>query len=394
MLNFHLILGACLAVVFSIVFPRSLHAGEPILIGYVGQERQRPPVLSNFEEYPDDEGVAGAQLGIDDNNTTGKFTGQFFELSQSILKKGENADQVIASLVSKGVQFIILDLPSSMLDSTLKKELPLGITFFNVSAEDRRFRDQDCHPQLLHTTLSRDMKTDALAQFLVKKRWKSWFVVTSERNEDKLYLSAIERSAKKFGAKIVKQKTWDGNFDARRAASAEVPLFTRGVDYDVLMVADEIGDFGNYLLFQTFDPRPVAGTQGLIASAWGRPLEQWGAAQLQERFLAQSSRWMRPRDYAAWLAVRAIGEGALRSKSAMQVDIDAYLRSDDFQLAGFKGRKMSFRKWNGQMRQPVPLMWSSALVAQTPVEGFLHQHTELDTLGIDAPESKCSYSNK
>ena len=67
-------------------------------------------------------------------------------------------------------------------------------------------------------------------------------------------------------------------------------------------------EFGDYLSYHTFDPRPAAGTQGLVPSAWARPHEQWGATQLQERFLRQAKRWMTDRDYAAWMAVRAIGE--------------------------------------------------------------------------------------
>ena len=98
---------------------------------------------------------------------------------------------------------------------------------------------------------------------------------------------------------------------------------------------------------------------------------------------------MLPRDYAAWTAVRSVGEAALRSRSVEYARITRFIRSDKFQLAGFKGRRMNYRPWNGQLRQPVPLLWSRALVAQAPLEGFLHQHSELDTLGIDQPESRC-----
>ena len=190
---------------------------------------------------------------------------------------------------------------------------------------------------------------------------------------------------------VLKEIKAEENRVSMTPAGAEVPLFTQGPDYDVLIVADEFGDFGDYLLFQTWDPRPVAGTQGLVAQIWGRPVEQWGAAQLQERFVMRSQRSMQPRDYAAWLAVRSIGEAAVRSRSGDYRPINEYLRSDRFNLAAFKGRRMNFRNWNGQMRQPVPLMWARALVALAPLEGFLHQHTELDTLGLDQPESHCQF---
>ncbi len=360
-----------------------------IRVGYLLETRDLPPALSNIDEPPADEGIAGAELGVADNNTTGKFSGQNFLLEVKRIDAGGDAGAALAAFADAGINFVVLDLTAATLGRMLETTLPPSLLLFNVAAQDRNLRNQDCHPALLHTALSRDMRSDALAQFLVKKRWKEWFLITGPRAGDRRFAAAVERSAKKFGAEIVARKDWSGDFDARRSAQSEVPLFTQGPDYDVLIVADEIGDFGDYLLFNTWDPRPVAGTQGLTPRTWGRAVEQWGAAQLQERFIAQSGRWMLPRDYAAWAALRSIGEAALRSRSTDFAKIDAYIRSDRFQLAGFKGRKMNYRSWNGQLRQPVPLLWSRALVAQAPMEGFLHQHTELDTLGIDEPESQC-----
>ena len=155
------------------------------------------------------------------------------------------------------------------------------------------------------------------------------------------------------------------------------------------MVADEEDEFGDDLSYRTFDPRPVAGTQGLVPSAWARPHEQWGATQLQNRFLRQANRWMTDRDYAAWMAVRAIGEAATRSNSTDPSTIVAFLRSNRFELAAFKGTRLSFRSWDGQLRQPVLLADARSLVSVSPQPGFLHQFSELDTLGIDKPETKC-----
>jgi len=360
-------------------------------IGYLLQTRALPPALSNLDQPSPDEGLAGAELGIADNNSSGKFSGQNFTLELRRLGAGDEAAAALDQLTDAGVQFVLLDLDAASLGRLLQHPLPHSILMFNVAAEDREFRDRNCHPALLHTALSRDMRSDALAQLLVKKRWTEWLLVTGPRNEDRLFAAAIERSAKKFGAQIVGRKNWSGNFDARRSAQSEVPLFTQGPDYDVLIVADEIGDFGDNLLFNTWDPRPVAGTQGLTPQTWGRAVEQWGAAQLQERFFARARRWMQPRDYAAWAALRSLGEAALRSRSVEYDKINAFIRSDRFRLAGFKGRKLTYRSWNGQLRQPVLLLWARALVAQAPLDGFLHQHSELDTLGVDRPESQCKF---
>ena len=189
---------------------------------------------------------------------------------------------------------------------------------------------------------------------------------------------------------IVDKKRWSFDTDLRRSAQREVPLFTQVGDYDAVVVADELGDFGEFLLYNTWLPRPVVGTQGLTPVAWHRVVEQWGAAQLQRRFDKQARRWMNSTDYAAWAALRSIGEAvATLNKTEPCNGIRQHLLSEKFQLAGFKGRKLSYRPWNGQLRQPISLVHPRALVSQSPQEGFLHPQTELDTLGFDRPESQC-----
>lgn len=200
----------------------------------------------------------------------------------------------------------------------------------------------------------------------------------------------MRRSATKFGMKLKSEKTWVFDADMRRNAAQEVPLFTQDLGkYDLLLIADEVQDFGRYIAYNTWLPRPVAGSEGLIASAWSPVVEQWGAAQLQSRFTELAGRAMRPKDYAAWAAIRTIGEAVTRTNSADTETLRGYILSDDFELAGFKGRPLSYRQWNGQLRQPIPLTQPRALVALAPLPGYLHQHSELDTLGLDRPESNC-----
>ncbi len=157
------------------------------------------------------------------------------------------------------------------------------------------------------------MLADALGQYLVRKTWKRWFLVTGPAEGDALFAEAVRRAAGRFGGRIVAEKTWSEQLDIRRTAEAEVPVFTQVADHDVLIVADEVGRFGEYLPYRTWEPRPVAGTQGLVPVAWDRSLEQWGALQLQSRFRRQAGRAMTAIDYAAWAAIRSIGEAASRA---------------------------------------------------------------------------------
>ena len=169
-----------------------------------------------------------------------------------------------------------------------------------------------------------------------------------------------------------------------------MPVLTQGApSYDVLVVADEKEVFGPYLPYRTWDPRPVAGTAGLKAVSWHPAHEQWGATQMQNRFQRSAKRFMLPLDYQAWVAVRAIGEAASRAGSGEFEPVNAYLRGDEFDLAAFKGQKVTFRPWDGQLRQPIIVAGAELPVSTSPQEGFLHERTGVDTLGIDQPESEC-----
>jgi ABC transporter substrate binding protein (PQQ-dependent alcohol dehydrogenase system) len=373
-----------------------LHAdGQTVRIGWLSQRVKRTWPLSYLDQPPDDEGIQGARLGLADDNTTGHFTGQTFDLVENVAPAGGDLGAAFDDLTAKGVRLVVTDLDAADLLAVAGRRDAASVTFFNTASSDDRLRGADCRANILHVLPSRAMLADALVQYLVVKRWTDLLLVVGPGAGDKEFAADIGHASLKFGAHIVEEKPWTFVPGARRtdtghfAIEAEVARFTQGISYDVLVVADEADAFGDDLPYHTFDPRPVAGTQGLVPSAWARPNQQWGATQLQNRFLRQAKRWMTDRDYAAWLAVRAIGEAATRAKSADPGAISAFMRSTRFDVAGYKGAPFSFRSWDGQLRQPILLADARALVSVSPQPGFLHQFSELDTLGIDQPESKC-----
>lgn len=364
--------------------------GEVLDILYLTQEREVPPALSNLDPFIVDKGVQGARLAIVDNNTTGQFTHQRFALQEVRVAQDGDVAAAYRQAAGNGARHVIVDLPAASLLALADLPEAADDLIYNVAAPDDALRNEQCRANTLHLIPSRAMRADALAQYLQFKRWKEWLLVVGPKDGDHLLAAAYQRAAKRFGIKIVEERAWSHDYDARRTAQAEVAGFTQGVDYDILVVADEAGEFGDYLSYRTWLPRPVAGTQGLVAAAWHRAHEQWGAVQLQNRFRVQAGRWMVDEDYAAWLAVRAVGEAATRAKSVEFGKIRDYLRSSAFALAGFKGKPLSFRTWDGQLRQPILLADSRALVAVAPVDGFLHPKNEMDTLGFDEPpDSRC-----
>jgi ABC transporter substrate binding protein (PQQ-dependent alcohol dehydrogenase system) len=368
---------------------------QAVRIGWLSQAVKRSWPLTYLDQPPPDEGIQGARLGIADNNTTGRFTGQTFNLVERVAEPGGDVAAAFRDLTRQGIRLLATDLDASQLVPIAGLPGAAPVTIFNTAAADDRLRGADCRNNLLHLAPSRSMLADALVQYLVFKRWTGLLLVVGRSAADREFAADIRHASTKFGAHIVAEKPWTFVAGARRtdtghfAIEAEVARFTEGVGYDVLVVADEEDEFGDELSYHTFDPRPVAGTQGLVPSAWARVNEQWGATQLQNRFLRQAKRWMTDRDYDAWLAVRAIGEAATRSKSTDPSVISEFLRGDRFDLAGYKGAPFSFRAWDGQLRQPILLAHSRALVSVSPQPGFLHQFNPLDTIGIDRPESKC-----
>ena len=357
---------------------------------YVEQKIERPPVLSNLVVWPEDDGERGAALGTLDNNSTGRFLGQKHHLETLIVDIGDDVLAPVRSALENQARLVVLNVEPDVLLAIADMPEAADDLFFNARSRAISLRDDGCRANVLHTAPSRLMLSDALMQFFNKRKWKQLFLIEGNRPGDIAYAEAMRRSAKKFQLKFVEEKQWIEDADMRRNAAQEVPVFTQARKYDAVVVTDEDQDFSQFILYNTWLPRPVAGSAGMQAVAWSPVIEQWGAAQLQSRFIKLSERNMTGLDYGNWAAVRAIGEAVTRIKSAEPSAVREYLLSPDFELGGFKGSSLSFRPWNGQLRQTVQLVHANAVVANAPLEGFLHARTELDTLGLDEPESKCS----
>lgn len=365
-------------------------------IVYLSEAVPEPLPLSLVEPVASDKGLAGARLAIGDNDTTGRFLKQDFELVETIIPEGGDLRAAAGELASAGRKLIVADLAAQRLTELAQVPEMADAIIFNVRAEDDALRASDCRRNVFHVIPSYAMKADALGQFLVSRQWMRWVLVHGTNPPDQAFADAVRRAAKRFRAEIVEERGYEFRTGSRRTDTGEqqvreqmIKLTQRLPDHDVLIVADESEVFGEYLPYRTWDPRPVVGTQGLVPTAWHRSQEQWGGTQLQRRFSRAFNRWMLERDYAAWEAVRAIGEAVTRTNTGDPVALRDYIVSDQFELAAFKGKPLSFRKWDQQLRQPILLASPLMLVSVSPQEGFLHQRTPLDTLGHDEPDSSC-----
>jgi ABC transporter substrate binding protein (PQQ-dependent alcohol dehydrogenase system) len=383
------------AIGLSVMATHAL-AADPLEVG-IGYIRHAgvKSTLSLLQQPADNDGVAGALLAIEDNNTTGKFLNQHFTLTEMRLKDGDDVAKMAGSLADRS-GFIIADLPADELLKAADALSGRGAVLFNAGALDDRLREQDCRANVVHVAPTRSMLADALGQYLVWKQWKRWLLVSGSHDNDKLYADAFRRAAARFGAKIVQEKAFEDTGGARRTDSGvtliqrQMPVFTQAAPaYDVLVAADESEVFASYLPYRTWDPRPVAGSAGLMPTSWDAAHDQWGAIQIQNRFLKLNSRHMTALDMQAWTAARMVGEAVSRTNAGDPKTVFDFIKEKDFSVAAFKGQRLTLRDWNLQLRQPILLADGRMVVSVSPQEGFLHQTSELDTLGVDRPETKC-----
>lgn len=366
-----------------------------VKIGYLrGSEVKQ--AISLLDVPAENDGIAGAQLAIRDNNTTGRFLNQTYALDEIRLKDGDDPAAAMATLAGRGTLLVVADLPAGALLKAADAGRAHGMLLFNAGAIDERLREEDCRGNLIHTAPTRAMLADGLAQYLVWKRWRRWLLVVGSHPEDKLFADALRRAGTRFGARIVQERVFEDTGGARRTDSGvaqvqrQIPVLTQSApDYDVLVAADESEVFAAYLPYRTWDPRPVAGSAGLVPRSWDASHQQWGSHQMQNRFMQAFSRRMTALDMQAWSAARMIGEAVSRTRSAAPAALLDYLKRPDFALAAFKGQRLTLRDWNLQLRQPILLTDGRNVVSVSPQEGFLHQYSELDTLGFDRPETKC-----
>jgi ABC transporter substrate binding protein (PQQ-dependent alcohol dehydrogenase system) len=388
-----LLLGVCVLVALS----GAGLSDQPLEIK-IGYLRQAPSKLkiSLIDVPAANDGLAGAQLAIEDNNTTGRFLNQHYTLIETLLGEGDDPVAAMNALADQGASFIVTSLDADRLLKTADAGKARGEMLINASALDERLREQDCRANIIHVAPTRSMLADALAQYLVWKKWGKWMLLVGSHEKDVLFAEALRHAATRFGAKIVEQREFKDNGGARRTDSGvteiqrQMPVATQGApEHDVLVAADESEVFAGYLPYRTWDARPVVGSAGLVPTTWNASFDQWGAVQLQNRFTKVYQRSMTADDMQVWTAVRMIGEAAARTNSNDAAKMQAYIKSPAFSVAAFQFQKLTLRDWNLQLRQPILLFDGRNTVSVSPQEGFLHQSSTLDTLGLDRPETKC-----
>jgi ABC transporter substrate binding protein (PQQ-dependent alcohol dehydrogenase system) len=343
-------------------------------------------IVLETREHP----FAGAEIGIDDTATMARVRNVDFVLDRITVKSpGEVASAVLAAF-DAGTQFFLLDLPSAAFKPLAEAVRGRNVLLLNVSEPDDVLRRDLCAAEFVHVFPSRAQLMDGLAQFAVARKWRDLLLLQGPLPIDAVIAAAFMHSGQKFGARIVANRRFKPGGDPREREENDPALLSAvDRDYDAVFVADTAFDFARTVPYHLVRPRPVMGSIDLEPVAWHWTWERHGAPQVNSRFERKSrGRHMRGPDWAAWLAVKMIAQAVLRTGSTDFVKQRSFV-VDEGSFDGDKGLALSVRSWDHQVRQAILLAAPYEVVADAPIDGFLHRTNVLDTLGDDEPESSC-----
>lgn len=332
---------------------------------------------------------AGAEVAMRESRFVGQALKVDFALERVSGADAAALSAALARLHGEGVRYFLIDAPAAVVAEVAQASRGQALVLFNVSAPEDALRQEQCQAHLFHTMPNHAMQADALAQYLVARKWRSVLMLEGPLDDDRLLGAAFENSARRLGVKITERRRFALSNDPRQRDEGNVALLTAGGDYDVVYVADSEGSFARALPYRPARPRPVLGSEGLVAEAWHWAWERHGAPQLTGRMIKQAGRHPASADWAAWVAIKAVVEAVVRTGNAPFDELLKYLGGDEITIDGFKGNRLGFRPWDRQLRQPMLLATHNAVIERAPIAGFLHQTNNMDTLGFDQRDSRC-----
>lgn len=365
-----------------------------IKVGFLGLKddiRYHPEVAyTRIQLSPALDPVEGARLGIDDLKIVDNAMNLDVSLDEQMATDGDDALARIEAMVAAGERFVILDLPGDLVSQLAQATKDMPVTLVNATAPQDALRSL-CLPNLMHAGASDRMLADTYTQFLRHRNWNRALVLYGQEPRDKEMADAFAASAQRMGVAIADTRQFTLATDPANREQNNTALITGNADYDVVYVADSLGEYARYLNYSTLLARPVIGSTGLTASEWAWPWDRDGATQVTLRFqrAAAGAREMSGADWSTWIAAKSIATAYAKARSTDPDKVDAYMKGTRFNIDGSKGYRMDFRPWDHQLRMPMVLATADAVTEAAPFPEFLHQVNVLDTLGVDEPESPC-----
>jgi ABC transporter substrate binding protein (PQQ-dependent alcohol dehydrogenase system) len=351
---------------------------------------ERNRIEQAYPGHPLGRPLAAAQLAAEESRPILDAAGHQLKV-QGIEWDGRDVGALMAQITQRGASYLLLDLPLAQQQQLMAAfdAQALRPIVFNVAEAADALRGASCHSQWLHTIPSERMQADALSQWLAARGWRDLLWLVGPRPADAQLREVWQASFKRHGVRVKAERRFVLSGDPRQREQGNPRLLTAEPAHDAVLVLDSDGEFARGLPYNAAQPRPVAGHAGLVALAWHPRWERYGGPQLNRRFARLAGRTMVGQDWAAWVAVKAVAAVLEDQPKATLAQQLRALRSGSVTVDGFKGGTVSFRPWDGQLRQPMFLAHGEGVAAVVPLEGAMHPRDVLDTLGADEGESAC-----
>jgi ABC-type branched-subunit amino acid transport system substrate-binding protein len=351
------------------VAPRRAQGQATIQVGLV-----RPPERRALAD--------GAALGFDDANALVTMFGRSLKLVTETATDAAAAGTAARALIRQGAIALVggVGPHADALRDVAAAERRL---FFNAGAPDDALRGARCEGHSFHLVPSVSMSVDALTQWLAgPRKQRRWAMVSDGSLRGREIEAAVHRAAKSLGASLSEDaKAADITLlavdsaahrdTAGRLRSAGTPFAGIGVDPGVDAGAGEAGGFW------------VVG--------WHHELERFSARELNRKFRRRFSAGLDETSWAAWTALKLIGEAVVRGNATDAAGVRAYLGTAP-PFDGHKGAALTFRPWDQQLRQPVYIIGPRGAqgAGQGPFEVLAQApRDDLDAIGIGQSETRC-----
>jgi ABC-type branched-subunit amino acid transport system substrate-binding protein len=371
--------GAGAAVAFGSA-PRRAVGADAVVVGLVVPGASA--AATAFER--------GALLGLADANALASMFGKRLTLEVETAADGASAAASAAALARRARALAVVGGHDFDVAEALGRAAD-GAVFLNVGSDDDRLRNERCARPTFHVAPSQAMAADGLVGWLAQRRSvTSWAVV----GDGTPRAHALEAA---FGRAIARRR---GSL-----ASAEMPEAVHLLALDGAPLrdavararaagrADRVAGLGADVA-STSGPEEAA---GFWIVGWHHELERFSGRELNRRFTRRFAAPMDARSWAAWAALKLVGEGVTRAHATDGAALAGFFLSSP-PFDGHKGTALTFRPWDRQLRQTLHVLGPRrrediterrgpfAVLADVP-------GPDLDAIGTGQGESRCRLSS-
>jgi ABC-type branched-subunit amino acid transport system substrate-binding protein len=325
----------------------------------------------------------GAELGLAEANVLATLFGKRLALEVEAA-----ADPGVALAAARALArrraLAVVGGAGGAFGSAWREAAAEGVVVMNVAAADEVLRNERCAPTLCHVLPSVTMYVDALVQWARERRRAGRFALVSDGSErGREVEAALRRAVGRTGGALVPDGEADLVLLATDAGGARAALARargEGRAASIAGIGDEV-------------PLALAAEEaaGAWIVAWHHELERFSARELNNRFRRRFGAPLTEVAWAAWAAVKLVGEAVVRADVQDGAGLRRFIDSAA-PFDGHKGSALTFRPWDRQLRQPL------YVIGPRPADGVGRGAFGLwaevggddpDRLGTTAAETRC-----